>query len=164
LKPEDNSEVVEEVMDREAKVRNYVGRTIRDKWLAVASLVVALILIVFAGVPRAAADRQRGIDADVARYQAMGQAYLQQAQAIQRGIDANAARYQAMGQAYLQKAQAIQRGIDVAAARYQAMGNSNLGCVVQSAESELAANPELALVRSYRAQSRPVLVCMLVSP
>lgn len=47
---------------------------------------------------------QRGIDADAARYTAMGAYYAAKEEAsVQRGIDADAARYAAMGAYYVAK-------------------------------------------------------------
>lgn len=73
-------------------------------WVAAALLIMFLLLGAFAGVARAAADNdgiQRGIEADAARYQAMGAFYQAKAE---RGLEADAARYQAMGEHYLARA------------------------------------------------------------
>jgi hypothetical protein len=148
--------------------RSHVAHTIQTKWVTAAILIVTLLLGAFAGIPRVAAASdgiQRGIDADAARYQAMGESYM----AIQRGIDAGAARYQAMGGSYMAKAgddllaanpelMFARRSYGAAASLLatnpelmvarQAYKTGALGCAIGG--EDLAANPELAFARQAR--------------
>ena len=72
-------------------------------WVA-AALSVILILGTFLSAPRVGASEdpiQRGIDADAARYQALGASYLARAEAGRlRGLDAASARWAALSTSY----------------------------------------------------------------
>ena len=74
-------------------------------WVA-AALSVILILGTFLSAPRVGASEdpiQRGIDADAARYQALGASYLARAEAGRlRGLDAASARWAALSTSYAQ--------------------------------------------------------------
>lgn len=120
---------------------------------AASLLILALLLWAFAAVSPVAASSdpiQQAIDADAARYQALGEFYLAQGDgsplaASQQGIDADAARYQALGEFYLAQAEgepvaALQRGIDADAARYQALGEFYLA---QAGDSLMAVKSQM---------------------
>jgi hypothetical protein len=115
---------------KNAGSRSQSAQTTKYAWVAAATLIVALMLGASVVTPQA----QASIDADAARYAALGNYYQD---GIQRGIDADAARYAALGNYYQD---GIQRGIDADAARYAALGR-------YYAESVLAANPEPMIVR-----------------
>jgi hypothetical protein len=113
---------------------------------AIGTLVAVLVLLTLVALPVWAGD-SKGLDADAARYQAMG-AFYQQA-AAERGIEASAARYTAMGAFYLAMAgdDALAANPELRAARaWTAQNAQSLGACVQTDEDRLAANPELALV------------------
>jgi CO dehydrogenase/acetyl-CoA synthase epsilon subunit len=82
---------------------------------------------------------QRGIDADTARYTAMGQFYQDR---LQRALDADTARYTAMGEFYQDR---LQRALDADTAHYVALGRYYSGLPVAGVDGEnhLTANPEL---------------------
>jgi len=111
--------------------RSYVSQTTRYAWVAAATLITALILGTFAGIPRVEADSN----------------------SIQRGIDADAARYQAMGEFYLAKVDDDLLAANpelMVARRWQAQSFSSLGSCSPAVEATLAANPELMLVHRAR--------------
>jgi hypothetical protein len=97
--------------------------------------------------------QQRGIDADAARYQAMGESVM--IAALLRGIDASSARYQAMGESFLVKGED-----DVLAANPELMFARHAYSI--GTESMLAANPELLFARgAYGTPDTGALVCNL---
>jgi len=127
------------------KTRNINGR--RDAArrstyapLAAVALIAAVLFGSFAGVPIASADGDgvgRGIDANAARYQALGEYYL-------RTADADTARWVALGQFYTQSSTTPYTDVSMFyAERMRAQARQ---------AAMLAANPELRLARrSYRA-------------
>jgi hypothetical protein len=149
--------------------QNYVPQTAKYAWVAAATLIVALILGAFAGIPPVAAGSD-SIDADAARYQAMGEYYLAQAGAgRERAIDADSARWAALGSSYAQASAALSY-TDVSrfyaermrAQAHQASSSMPYTDVSRfyaermraqaSQRSTLAANPELMFARrSYAA-------------
>jgi hypothetical protein len=78
---------------REALARFQAAKPIADPANGAMSLAEAKFY-----VAQAETSIQRGIDADAARYQALGGSYL--AKAIQRGIEADSGRQQALGEFY----------------------------------------------------------------
>ena len=145
------------MINKNTSGRSYASQTAQYTWVAAAFFIVTLILGAFAGIPRVEAGSdsiQRGIDADAARYQAMGEFYLAKVQSdIQRGIDADAARYQAMGKFYLAKADDDLLAANpelMIARRWQAQSFNSLGSCSPADGATLAANPELMLVQGAR--------------
>jgi hypothetical protein len=112
-----------------------------------AVLLVALLLgaLVFATISSAEEDGiQRGIEADAARYTALGNYY--QEDGIQRGIESDAARYTALGRYY-----ADQFGSATLAANPELMIARRYisTAALTAGDSLLAANPELMAARRY---------------
>jgi hypothetical protein len=125
-------------------VRNFLGVVVNKDNSHLAANPELLLSRLYSA-QRAADAVQRGIEADAARYAAMGNAFQA---AVLRGIDADAARYAALGSYFT----AIQRGIEADAARYAALGSY----YAKMEEGLLAANPELILVRNFRGVPEPV--------
>ena len=84
--------------------QHLVPQTVKYAWVAAATLIVALVLGAFAGIPPVAAGSD-SIDADAARYQAMGEYYL--AAGRERAIDADSARWAALSSSYAQASGAL---------------------------------------------------------
>jgi hypothetical protein len=128
--------------------RSDAAQATKYTWLAAVTVIAALILGAFIVAPPVLAAKvavdggvQKGIDADAARYQALGEATL--SAAILRGIDADSARYQGIGESFLVKA-----GDDVLAANPELISARIFNPSQYAGSSLFALNPELMVARS----------------
>jgi hypothetical protein len=112
-----------------------------------------LLLFRLYSAQRAADAIQRGIDADAARYAAMGNAYMA---GVERGIEVDAARYAALG-SYVLKAEEAR----LAANPELILVRNFNGVPAPIYDYHLADNPELILVRQFNTAAGPGGACFL---
>jgi hypothetical protein len=119
-----------------------VVQTVPSVWVAVATAIALLLLGAFVAIAPVAADDdgiQRGIDADSARYQALGEYYQAQTGAERPYTDVSlfyAERMRAQAQA-VADGDSIQRAIESHTARYQAWAE------LYRAQAQALAEPSL---------------------